>query len=76
MHIFKGQDLLKFTKEFKTDNNCKEYLSKIKWRQGYKCVKCGHTASQIREDYSRLSSCIVNCSANKKAVTFKINVTA
>jgi len=53
MNIFKGQDLLKFTEEFKTDNDCKEYLSKIKWDQGYKCLKCGHTASQIRKDYSR-----------------------
>ena len=53
MDIFKGQDLLKFTEEFKTDNNCKEYLSKTKWNQGYKCLKCGHTASQIRKDYSR-----------------------
>jgi ISXO2 transposase-like protein len=53
MDVFKGQDLLKFTEEFKTDNDCKEYLSKIKWDQGYKCLKCGHTASQIRKDYSR-----------------------
>jgi hypothetical protein len=53
MDIFKGQDLLKFTEEFKTDNDCKEYLSKIKWNKGYKCLKCGHTASQIRKDYSR-----------------------
>ncbi len=53
MDIFKGQDLLKFSEEFKTDNDCKKYLSKIKWDQGYKCLKCGHTASQIRKDYSR-----------------------
>ena len=54
MDIFKGQDLLKFTEEFKTDNDCKKYLSKIKWNQGYKCLKCGHSASQIRKDYSRI----------------------
>lgn len=53
MDIFKGQDLLKFTEEFKTDNDCKEYLSKIKWDQGYKCLKCGHSASQVRKNYSR-----------------------
>lgn len=53
MNIFKGQDLLKFAEQFKTDNDCKEYLSKIKWEQGYTCVKCGHSASQVRKDFSR-----------------------
>ena len=40
MDIFKGQDLLKFTERFKTDNDCKEYLSTIKWEETYTCVKC------------------------------------
>lgn len=53
MDIYKGQDLLKFVEAFKTDNDCREYLSKIKWEQQYACVKCGHTASQIRKDFSR-----------------------
>lgn len=53
MNIFKGQDLLKFAEQFKTDDDCKEYLSKIKWEKGYDCVKCGHSASQIRADFSR-----------------------
>ena len=54
MDIFKGQDLLKFAEEFKTDADCKEYLSGIKWKEGYECVKCGHNASQIRKDFSRV----------------------
>lgn len=53
MKLFKGQNLLEFTEHFQTDNNCKEYLSAIKWVEGFTCVKCGHTASQIRKDYSR-----------------------
>jgi len=53
MDIFKGQDLLAFAERFKTDNDCKAYLSNIKWKETYICVKCGHTASQIRKDYSR-----------------------
>lgn len=53
MEIFKGRDLLKFAERFKTDNDCKEYLSIIKWEQAYKCVKCGHSASQVRKDFSR-----------------------
>lgn len=53
MDIFKGQDILEFTEWFKTDEDCKLYLSKIKWERGYSCNKCGHVASQIRKDYSR-----------------------
>jgi len=53
MDIFKGQDLLAFAERFKTDNDCKEYLATIKWKEAYTCVKCAHTASQIRKDYSR-----------------------
>ncbi|MBC7655298.1 MAG: IS1595 family transposase, partial [Oligoflexus sp.] len=30
MDIFKGQNLLEFSDRFKTDEDCKEYLSTIK----------------------------------------------
>ena len=53
MMLFQGQNLLEFTEHFKTDNNCKEYLSTIKWQAGFTCLRCGHTASQLRKDYSR-----------------------
>jgi transposase-like protein len=53
MDIFKGQNLLEFAERFKTDKDCIEYLSHFKWQKGYKCVKCNHTASQIRRDHSR-----------------------
>jgi transposase-like protein len=53
MELFKGQNLLEFAERFKTDEICKEYLAEIKWQSGFKCVKCGHVASQIRKDFSR-----------------------
>lgn len=53
MDIFKGQNLIEFSDRFKTDENCKEYLSTFKWESGFKCVKCGHGASQERKDFSR-----------------------
>ena len=53
MELFKGQNLLEFAEHFKTDNNCKEYLSEIKWEEGFTCVKCGNKTSQIRKDHSR-----------------------
>ena len=53
MTIFKGQNLLEFSDRFKTDVNCQEYLSFVKWNDGYSCRKCGHTRCQVRKDYSR-----------------------
>ena len=53
MEIFKGQNLLEFSEHFKTDLDCKEYLANIKWKNSFKCVKCNHTASQIRKNFSR-----------------------
>lgn len=53
MEIFKGQNLIEFAERFKTDLDCKQYLSDIKWSKEYICRKCGHTKSQIRKDYAR-----------------------
>ena len=51
--IFTGRNLLEFAEAFKTDEDCKLYLSKIKWESGFKCRKCSHKASQVRKDFSR-----------------------
>lgn len=53
MEIFKGQNLIEFAECFKTDEDCKKYLSDLKWKDGFSCRKCGHKASQIRKDFSR-----------------------
>lgn len=53
MDIFKGQNLLEFSDRFKMDEDCKEYLAAIKWKNGFECRKCGHKKSQIRKDFSR-----------------------
>ncbi len=53
MNVFKGQNLLEFSERFKTDDNCKEYLSTIKWKNGFECVKCSNKTSQIRKNFAR-----------------------
>lgn len=53
MNIFKGQNLIEFSERFRTDEDCKEYLSELKWQDGFGCRKCGHTKSQVRKDFSR-----------------------
>ncbi len=54
MLLFKGQNLLEFVEQFKTDSDCLIYLSKIKWSDTYKCLKCGHSASQTRDNHSKI----------------------
>ncbi len=53
MDIFNGQNLLDFCERFKTDNDCREYLAKVKWESGFSCSKCGHLKSQVRKNFSR-----------------------
>jgi transposase-like protein len=53
MNLFKGQNLIEFAGRFQSENSCLEYLAHIKWSEGFKCVKCGHTASQKRKNHSR-----------------------
>jgi len=53
MEIFKGQNLIEFAERFKTDQDCREYLSNIKWSEQYVCRKCNHTRCQIRKDFAR-----------------------
>jgi transposase-like protein len=53
MKIFYGQNIIKLAERFKTDQDCREYLSEIKWSEGYICRKCGHNKSQIRKDFAR-----------------------
>src|SRR5665811_1841312 len=65
MDIFKGQNLLEFSVRFKTNEDCKKYLSEVKWESGYECKKCGHTRCQVRKDYSR--TCNI-CSKTESAM--------
>ncbi len=54
MNVFKGQNLLEFAEAFKTDDDCKKYLADIKWKNGYSCTKCSHSASQNRKSFGRI----------------------
>ncbi|MGK7396010.1 MAG: IS1595 family transposase [Candidatus Cyclobacteriaceae bacterium M3_2C_046] len=42
---FKGRSLIKFTEFFSDTEKCKNYLSQIKWKDGFKCPSCGHDQS-------------------------------
>ena len=51
MRLFNEQNLLQFTKRFKTDLDCEEYLASLKWEDRYCCRKCGHKKYQVRKDF-------------------------
>lgn len=40
---FIGVESIKFYSRFTNEEVCLEYLSAIKWADGFKCKKCGHT---------------------------------
>jgi len=50
---FEGQNAQEFYARFNSVDPCKEYLSEIKWKKGFKCVKCSHSRCQVRANYSR-----------------------
>lgn len=45
MFKFESTSIFDFQDKFKTDNECKAYLYHFKWKDGFACVKCGHTHS-------------------------------
>jgi len=51
MEGFKGQNILNFVKELPDDEACKAYLAKIKWQDGFTCMKCGHTKGCEKAGY-------------------------
>lgn len=54
MELFKRQNALEFADRFRTDEDCLEYLTEIKWYNGFKCVKCCHSAYQQRKHNARI----------------------
>jgi hypothetical protein len=49
MEKFKGESIIEFFDRFKTDRDCLEYLATIKWKEGFRCLKCSHTKFTIRK---------------------------
>lgn len=39
---FKGLNSIKFYTRFKDEDSCLEYLSHVKWKNGYYCKRCGN----------------------------------
>jgi len=53
MDIFKEHNLLEFSEQFKTDENCKEYLVQISRQESYNSRKCSNKICQTRKYFYR-----------------------
>lgn len=43
--MFQGISIATFNKSFKNEDDCKQYLFAMKWKDGYKCRRCGSFGS-------------------------------
>ena len=43
--MFEGISIASFNKTFRNEDDCKSYLFVMKWKDGYKCRRCGSTKS-------------------------------
>lgn len=48
MGILKGQNYIKYAEHFKTDKNRNEYLSELKWKNGFSYREYSHEVIPIR----------------------------
>jgi len=46
---FEGENIIEFMERFPDDHTCLQYLSEIKWSNGYICSKCGHQKHTVRK---------------------------
>ncbi len=51
MKKFEGKNFLNFVKELPNDDECKKYLAKYKWQDGFKCIKCGSEKGVMKSGY-------------------------
>ena len=49
MESFKSESIIDFFNTYTTDLDCLDYLSRIKWHDGYSCVKCSHKKFTVRK---------------------------
>jgi len=54
MDIFRGENFIDFSDRFTTDEVCKQYLADIKWRDGFKCCRCGHEKHTLKPNFSKV----------------------
>src|SRR6188768_2380028 len=57
--MFNDMSLREFNRRFSSDDDCRQYLFDIKWKNGFCCRKCGHGLAYLGETrfHQRCQSC-------------------
>ncbi len=74
--MFEGYDQYDFNESFRCEDDCKKYLFDLKWKDGFKCLKCGCAKSWKgrRKFHLRCSNCWYDESATANTVFHKIKI--
>ena len=74
MDIFQGMDILTFTDRFRTDEDCLDYQSAIRWQDGFKCPKCGCTGEHHSKTayVKRCAQCYIQVSVTSGTMFHKV----
>ncbi len=74
--MFKGVSIQEFNKFFKTEDDCKQYLFDMKWKDGYKCRRCGFTKSYKGKTgfHLRCQACRYDESVTANTVFHKLKI--
>lgn len=72
--MFRGMTLRDFNKKFATDDDCRQYLFNIKWKNGFVCNRCGCKKSYPGKTrfHQRCQSCEYDESVTAQTVFHKI----
>ena len=52
-----AMNLREFMDRFKTENDCREHFFRLRWPDGFKCPKCGHSEYSFIK-YRNLYQCL------------------
>jgi hypothetical protein len=74
--MFQGISIQQFNKFFKDEDSCKQYLFDLKWKNGYRCRRCGCTKSNKGKTrfYLRCKRCGYDESVTAHSMFHKLKI--
>ena len=74
--MFKGISIQQFNKFFQNEDDCKQYLFDLKWRDGYQCRRCGCNKSHKGRTrfHLRCQSCTYDESVTAHTMFHKLKI--
>ncbi len=74
--VFKGVSIQQFKRFFQNEDDCKQYLFDLKWKEGYRCRNCGCTKSHKGRTrfHMRCQSCGYDESVTAHAVLHNLKI--